>query len=171
MVSGPRRAAQLENNVMKKILVLIALSLLPETGLAGEQPLQELIQLFVKVYANGRLVSEPAVAMKAGTDASIMVGLDPDSPEWQGPGDGDGYVLKLTFHSTHLRDDGAEMLVDLDFGSPEAEHVQAKQLLMPWDETWQEQFAGEEGYPELRVEVLPTRASLEEFERRYHSGN
>lgn len=155
---------------MKKLLALITLLLAPGVASAAGEPAEELIQLFVKVYANGKLISDPAVAMKPGTDASVVVGLDPDSPEWEGPADADGYVVRMAFHSTHLREDGAEMLIDLDFGEREPEHVEAKHLLMPWDETYQTQFAGKSGVPELRIEVLPTRATLDELERRYRSG-
>lgn len=152
---------------MKRRFTAMALVLLsPAFACLASEPAEELIQLSVRIHANGELVSEPAVMMKPGTDASVMVGLDPESPEWRGPGSGEGYLVKVTFHSTHLRKDGAEMLVDVDFGEGEAQHVNSEYLLMPWNEVHETQFTGEAGIPEIRIEVTPTRGTLEEMGRR-----
>lgn len=139
---------------MKTLLVLCGLCLVLSPAASAED--QALIVLSMQLYSDGELVSEPKVALAPGTDASVMQGIED-------AGFDEDLVLKLAFHSVHLREKGPELLVDADFGIDEPQHLSADHVVMAWNEPYEFSFRVAPDAPTISVRITPSRSTRGDF--------
>lgn len=125
---------------MKSILFVVLLAL-PWSVHAAE----EVILLDVEIFSGEDRVSNPRVAMKSGSDASIVQGLDGDME------------LAISIHSVHENEDTVEMLIDTDM---DGEHVRSIHQEFPWDVQF-EQIFETAGPDQLRVLVTPSLTTID----------
>lgn len=127
--------------------------------LALSMPLQaaeEMILLDFSIAVDGEVVSEPRLAMKPGSDASLMQGLE------------DGEGLKMSFHSLHASESGVNMLVDIDLlaGADDrsGEHYRSEHREFAWGETSEFVFGFDNGQ-DVTVTLTPSRTTREALEK------
>lgn len=140
---------------MKKLSLLCAVL----TAFSARADDDQLIELAMQIYSNDQLVSEPRVAARPGTDASLMQGVD-------AAGFDEELILKVLFHAIERRERGAEMLVDADFGLEAPRHLSADHLTIPWNEPYEFSFRVAPDAPTIRVVVTPSLVEREEFLQR-----
>lgn len=139
---------------MKRLLVAFVL-LVSSNAIAGEQ----LVSLAMQVYSNGELVSEPRMAARPGTDASLMQGIE-------AAGFDEELMLKVLFHEIESTTQGAEMVIDTDFGMDAPRHLSNYHVTMPWHEPYEFSFQLQEDAPTIRIVVTPSLVDREDLLRR-----
>lgn len=135
----------------RKIVALLSLLICPLSVAASPPDDEPMLVLSMQIFSDGEKVSEPRIAVTPGSDASVMQGVEDD------------LVLKVVFHSVHVGEDGAEMLVDVDFGVNDPEHLMANHVVMPWNEAYEMVFAPALDSPSFRFLITPSRATRGDF--------
>lgn len=141
---------------MKKFYsyALVLMLSLPWAAFAGDD--ERVIVLSMQIHSDGELVSEPRVAVKPGTDATIMQGIVAE-------GFDEELVLNVVFHAIHAQEKGAEVLIDSDFGLGEPKHLGADHVVMSWNEPHEFSFRVAADAPKIDIKVTPSRATRSDF--------
>ena len=136
-----------------KAFLSCMLLLLPFAVLGDDETM---IALSMEIYSDGELVSKPNVAVAPGSDATVM-------QEIAAEGFDEELVLNVVFHAIHAQEQGAEVLVDSDFGRGEPKHLGADRVLMNWDEPYELSFQVAPDAPTVSIKVTPSQSTRSDY--------
>lgn len=135
-------------------LWILAFALAPASAMDADD--SEMIVMTMTIYSNGEIISTPQIAFDPGTDASVMQELDAAGL----PGN---RFLELEFHPVHLHETGPEILLDVDSGLAGDKHVEARLVVMTWNQSQEFLFPAFANTPGMRIVITPSLATRSEY--------